>query len=201
MINKRIGILGGTFNPIHLGHIELMNVAKENFNLDEVWAIPTKIPPHKTTKNLVVAEHRINMCKICANKHNFKVLDIEQTMEGKSYSYRTLETLSKMYPKYEFVLICGTDMFVTLLDWKYPERIFKAAKIGGVFRAGGDFSQMEKLKKQYELLGANVEICYAEIADISSTVVRECVLKNEDASNFIDDEVYDYIKMNNLYKD
>ena len=201
MINKRIGILGGTFNPIHLGHIELMNVAKENFNLDEVWAIPTKIPPHKTTKNLVVAEHRINMCKICANKHNFKVLDIEQTMEGKSYSYRTLETLSKKYPQYEFVLICGTDMFVTLLEWKYPDRIFKAAQIGGVFRAGGDFSAMEKLKQEYESLGASVGICYAQIADISSTAVRECISKGENASNLIDREVYDYIKMNNLYKD
>ena len=122
-------------------------------------------------------------------------------MEGKSYSYRTLETLSKKYPQYEFVLICGTDMFVTLLEWKYPDRIFKAAQIGGVFRAGGDFSAMEKLKQEYESLGASVGICYAQIADISSTAVRECISKGENASNLIDREVYDYIKMNNLYKD
>lgn len=198
-MGRRIGILGGSYNPIHKGHIELALTAKTAFRLDEVIIIPCKTPPHKSAKGLVSGEHRLKMCEIATENTEIKLSDIEHKMDGMSYTYRTLEKLKEVYKNDTLVLICGTDMFNTLLSWKFPERIFAAAEIGGIFRAGGDFQKMQEMQKIYESKGAVVNIKKAHISDISSTMVRNALENKKDASHFLDERVYSYIKEKDLY--
>lgn len=198
-MGRRIGILGGSFNPVHKGHIQLALTAKQVFSLQDIIMIPCKTPPHKSSNELASGEHRIRMCEIAAENTGIIVSDIEQNLDGASYSYRTLEKLKMIYPHDTLVLICGTDMFNTLLSWKYPERIFAAAEIGGIFRAGGDFQKMCELKEKYEQCGAIVNIYEAHIPDISSTNVRYALKNGLDVSDILDKKVLDYIKQNDLY--
>ncbi len=200
---KKIGILGGSFNPIHKGHIDLAMYALNTFKFDEVMLIPAKIPPHKSADNLVSESHRLKMCQLATENLPIKVSDIELKMEGASYSYRTLEKLKLEHPDWDLWLICGTDMFMSLLNWRYPERIFKSASIAGVRRQGDefdDYDDMSKMKSKLEENGAKVEIGQADILEISSTYIRECVKNYIPLENYVDKNVIDYIYKNKLYR-
>lgn len=199
MSGKKIGILGGSFNPIHRGHIELAKTAKRELLLDGVLIIPDKIPPHKSAREMIPEEHRINMCRLAAEKEGFDVSDIELKMEGASFTYRTLERLRDIDPTAEYVLICGADMFNTLLEWKNPHRIFELCTVCGVYRAGENFELMQKMRDRYLSTGARACVINADIPDISSTEVRRRLKAGEDVSDLLDIGVYNYIKVNNLY--
>lgn len=199
---RRIGIIGGTFNPIHNGHILLAIYCKEKLSLDRVIFIPTCTPPHKSDKDLVSEAHRLNMCNIAVREYeDFSVSDIEIQRKGKSYTYETLTSLKEIYPDDILYFITGADMFLSLDKWKNPEIIFEKAVIAAVPRNSSDFEQLNAYyQTTLKKLGAQAAILDKPVLQVSSTFIRENICKYELIENMIDRNVYEYIVKNNLYR-
>lgn len=200
---SKIGIIGGTFNPIHNGHTLLALYCKEKLNLDKVIFIPTYTPPHKSDKDLASEVHRFNMCNIAVQNYpDFSVSDIEIKRKGKSYTYETLTSLKEIYPNDTLYFITGADMFLTLEKWKNPEIIFDKAVIAAVPR---NLSDSEMLNSHYQNflkpLGAKACILDEPVLSVSSTFIRENIENYDLIKSLIDRNVYEYIVKNNLYRE
>ena len=125
-----IGIMGGTFNPIHLGHIAIARAAYEQFHLNEIWFMPNHIPAYKSNQALVSGEKRLAMIRLAIQDYPFfKASDFELNREGKTYTYETLELLTQQFPQHEFYFIMGADSLSYFENWMHPEIIVKNAKI------------------------------------------------------------------------
>ena len=133
----KVGIYGGTFNPVHTGHIHAAKQAAEILGLDKLILIPDRIAPHKEIPSgSPTPEQRLEMLRLAvAGETGIEVSDIELKREGKSYTYLTVEALSEEYPGAELYLLMGTDMFLTFHTWKNPERITAKATLA-VIRSG-----------------------------------------------------------------
>lgn len=200
---SKIGIFGGTFNPIHLGHIRLGQLVLDEIKLDKILYIPDNTPPHKSDRNLACGEDRLNMINISLKDHvDMESSDIELKREGKSYSFETLLELKKLYPNDELYLITGADMFLTLDKWREPETIFKTANIIGVPRVKSDFEKMEEYaEKVIKPMGAKVFMLSQTVFDTaSSTYVRENIDDYQKIKDMITPEVYRYITEKGLYR-
>lgn len=199
---KKIGILGGTFNPIHNGHIQLARYCQNKLGLDKVIFIPTYTPPHKASVNLADSSHRISMCKTAVlPDNNFEVSDIEIRRKGKSYTFETLNSLKELFPEDTLYLIMGADMFLTLAEWKNPKIIFKNAVIAAIPRNDSDKGDMtDYYNRVLKPLGANAVILDNPVEQVSSTYIRNNIDKPELVSNLLDKNVYEYIAKNNIYR-
>lgn len=148
----KIGILGGTFSPIHDGHLRLAKTYQQELGLEKMLLIPTYQPPHKHTDHLPDGEHRCRMAELASEGFaGFEVSDIEIRRGGKSYTVDTLEELRQLYPDGEFYLLTGSDMFCTVLDWHRGAELVKLAEICTMER-GGDTAEM--LEAQAERIRA-----------------------------------------------
>lgn len=199
---SRIGILGGTFNPIHNGHIQMAEYSHKAAELDKVILMPTFVPPHKESTNLVSCEHRLNMCRLaCLNLPYAEVSDFEIKLEGKSYTYRTLELLKSQNKNDEFFFIVGADMFLSMQNWKNPEIIFELATVIAVPR---DEDSVSQLSNHYEnvlkKMGAKAIVLKDSVLTVSSTYIRDNIDNQSALQSLIDSRVYNYIKENNLYR-
>lgn len=200
---SKIGIIGGTFNPIHNGHILLALYCKEQIGLDKIIFIPTYTPPHKISNNLASEADRLNMCRIAVKKYsNFYVSDIEIKRKGKSYTYETLSELKAVYKSDTLYFVVGADMFLTLDKWKNPDIIFKNAFIAAVPRNSSDFAQLsDYYKRVLKPLGAKAVILDKPVLTVSSTFIRRNIDFDKNIEPLIDEDVYEYIKQNDLYKE
>ena len=199
---SRIGILGGTFNPIHNGHIQMAKYSHDAAKLDKVILMPTFVPPHKESTNLVSCEHRLNMCRLaCLNLPYAEVSDFEIKLEGKSYTYRTLELLKSHNKNDEFFFIVGADMFLSMQNWKNPEIIFELATVIAIPR---DKDSVSQLSNHYEnvlkKMGAKAIVLKDSVLTVSSTYIRDNIDNQSALQSLIDSRVYNYIKENNLYR-
>ena len=200
---SKIGIFGGTFNPIHLGHIRLGQLVLDEIKLDKILFIPDNTPPHKSNKELASGTDRLEMINISLKDHkNMESSDIELKREGKSYTYETLLELKKQNPNDELFLLTGADMFLTLDKWREPETIFETANIIGVPRVDSDFEKMEEYaEKVIKPMGAKVFMLSQTVFDTaSSTYVRENIDDYQKIRDMITPEVYGYITEKNLYR-
>lgn len=196
----RIAMFGGSFNPIHSGHIQLAGTFVEKMKLDKVLIIPTYIPPHKQADISVSPEDRLEMCRLaCMDLPFAEVSDIEISRKGASYTYLTLQELAEKYPDDELFLITGADMFMTIHQWKCPEIIFKLAVICGVPRNDDDISVLEKQSQYLKSIGARTEISEACIMTVSSTLIRSSIKAGKSISGLVPKTVEDYIAKKNLY--
>ena len=195
----RIGVYGGTFNPPHIGHIRGAKYAIDALQLEQLLLIPTCIAPHKAMpENSPTPDQRAEMLEI-AKGEKMQICDIELRRGGASYTYETLETLSAKYPDQELVLLMGTDMFLSFLTWKEPQRILNMASLGVMYR--GDQDELEQIAQQksvLEKLGARVYLVENPVTAISSTQLRR-LLMFRCADSFLPREVGQYIQYNNLY--
>ncbi len=199
---RRIGMFGGSFNPVHNAHINLASSFIKKLKLDKLLLIPTAVPPHKSDSEMVSAEHRMNMCKLASEDHKkIEVSDIEIKREGKSYTVDTLRQIREMYPEAEIYLIMGADMFMTLLDWKEPEEIFSLAVICTVPRNSDDLESLTEKEKAYREMGAETVILDLKKSNISSSKIRKLVFDDEVFSKFVDPRVEQYIYANYLFMD
>ena len=195
---KRIGILGGTFNPIHNAHIKVAEEALRQFSLDMVWFMPAGAPPHKQNDALVSAGHRCNMilAAIQSNR-SFELFDYEVKKDSLSYTAHTMAELNTIYPDVEFYFIIGGDSMLKFEKWREPEQIVKLTKILACTRAGEDNAAVQN---KIEELNArwNCDIRYFEVPvmDISSQKIRE---QQADMTKVLPPMVYDYIRTNCLY--
>lgn len=199
---SRIGILGGTFNPIHNGHKKMIEYSRKEAKLDKIIVMPTFVPPHKESLNLVSCEHRLNMCRLACSEISYvDVSNFEIKLEGKSYTYRTLELLKEKYPNDELFFIVGADMFLSLESWRNPEIIFKFATIIAIPR---DDNSVAELKRHYDEvlkpMGAKAIILQKSVLTVSSTYVRDNINNHDALANLLDKRVFNYIKENNLYR-
>ena len=200
---SKIGIFGGTFNPIHLGHIRLGQLVLDEIKLDKILFIPDNTPPHKSNKELASGTYRLEMINISLKDHkNMESSDIELKREGKSYTYETLLELKKQNPNDELFLLTGADMFLTLDKWREPETIFNTANIIGVPRVKSDFEKMnEYAENVIKPMGAKVFMLSQTVFDTaSSTYVRDNIDDYQKIRDMITPEVYGYITEKNLYR-
>lgn len=191
----KIAILGGTFDPPHLGHLILADTVIRELNYDKVLFIPSKIPPHKNISGEVSNEDRLNMLKLSIeDDKRFSFDDYELKSEGISY---TIKTLNYLYENYDIdgkiALIIGADLIKDFHKWKEPEKISELANIVAVNREESDNLDKENIE-QY-----NIKIIIAPRIDISSTLIRERIKKNKAFRYFLNDKVYNYIISNKLY--
>ena len=200
---KKIGILGGTFDPIHSGHLILAEEAKELCNLDEVWFMPAKTPPHKLGKKISEFSRRKSMIELAIQGHSgLCCSDFENTLEGNSYTFNTLEKLQGKYIDDEFYFIMGADSFYEIETWKNPDIILKIVKL---IVASRDYSNENlTLKKHFEYLKSKYEIKGIYFLDtmdidISSTRIRELAGDGESISKYVPESVCRYIEENKLY--
>nr|MCR4673869.1 nicotinate (nicotinamide) nucleotide adenylyltransferase [Lachnospiraceae bacterium] len=141
----RIGILGGTFDPIHKGHMEMADIAKKELSLDEVWIMPAGSPPHKDGAAVTSRMHRFEMCEYACKYHpNVLTMygEFSNLKSEPNYTYLTLEKLKKDYPEDEFYFIMGQDSIDYFDKWREPQRILNAASIV-VFLRGEDGEEEE----------------------------------------------------------
>ena len=196
-----VAIFGGTFNPIHVGHREILdNLSKMDF-VEKILIIPSKIPPHKQVSFLAPDIDRINMCRIIAERYSkAQVSTLELDRAGKSYSIDTLITVKKLYPDREIALTIGADMVVTFDEWKDYKSIIDQATLITFSREGisvdGYNSALSKLKKT----GANIIEIKSKITDVSSTKIREFLFEGRSAEGLLDEEIKQYILENNVYE-
>lgn len=196
----RTGLMGGTFNPPHMGHINAARAAKEELSLDRLIFIPTGTPPHKEmAEHSATTEQRLEMTYLAAKTLGAEVSDIETRREGKSFTVHTLRELHKKYPDDELWLIMGTDMFLSLETWFCFEEIFSLASVAAVAREDDDkeklFAYSEYLKDKH---GAKTRVLEVAALTVSSTELRPGKNRKE-LQKFLPPEVYDYIIRKNLY--
>jgi len=196
-----IGLFGGTFNPPHLGHIRALQAAMAALPLDEVWVIPSGLPPHKKLPaGSPTALQRLEMTRLAvADLPNVRVLDLEVTAKEKSYSWQTIETLKREHPGDEFTFLMGTDMFLTLPQWVRWEHILESVAVAVFARADGQRAAIETFAE--ELRGKHdcrIAVVENDPLDISSTRVRAALETGENCS-FLDEKVRAYIRKNGLY--
>ena len=191
----KIAILGGTFDPPHLGHLILADTVIRELNYDKVLFIPSKIPPHKNISGEVSNEDRLNMLKLSIeDDKRFSFDDYELKSEGISYSIKTLNYLYENYDiDGKIALIIGADLIKDFHKWKEPEKISELANIVAVNREESDNLDKENIEKY------NIKVIIAPRIDISSTLIRERIKKNKAFRYFLNDKVYNYIISNKLY--
>ena len=198
---ERIGIYGGTFNPPHIGHMNAAAHAIRALNLDRLLLIPDRVAPHKPLpEGSPTPDQRLEMLKIAAEScPGAEVCDLEMHREGPSYTYETVEQLSKLYPDGELVLIMGTDMFLPFHTWKYPERITALASLAVLYRGDRNERDAVAMKKaEMEAAGVAVTLVENPVTVISSTQMRR-LLAFRCAGGLLPEGVLDYIRENRLY--
>ena len=148
---KRIGIMGGTFDPVHNGHLLLGKQAYEEYGLDEIWYMPSHIPPHKKDRTITAGEARIDMLQLALQNLPYCVLsDFEMKREGNTYTAHTLALLKEEYPECEFYFIIGADTLFELPTWKEYEEVFKITDFICISRPGYDEDKAQAYKKYYK---------------------------------------------------
>ncbi len=198
---ERIGIYGGAFNPPHIGHIDAARCAADRIGLSKLFMIPTCESPHKQMpKNSPDPQQRLKMLSCAIEKEeNFGVSDLELQRGGKSYTWQTVEQIKKQYPGSELILLMGTDMFLSFLSWREPDKILADASIGVMYR--GEPGEKESVARQKDILqarGAKVYLVENSAIDISSTELRR-LLVFQCAAPFLPAQVNAYIQEHALY--
>jgi nicotinate-nucleotide adenylyltransferase len=195
----RVGILGGAFNPPHIGHVVCAQEALERFELDKVLLIPVGEAPHREIEQDPGAEARLEMCELAvADDERFEVSRVEVDREGSSYTVDTLRGLAESSPDDERFLILGGDQAATLASWRDPDEVLKLATVAVVERTG--FSR-EAIAVEIASLGGARYVRFFDMPriDVSSTMVRRRVAGGRPIRYLVPDRVAGYIAEQGLY--
>lgn len=197
----RIGIFGGSFDPIHNGHMHMAVSAYRTFQLDEVWLIPAGHSPNKKERLMTPAAERLSMCELAVREDDhLRTSSIEMDASEKSYTYRTLEKLTAQHPSDKFFFLMGGDSLDYFDRWKKPERICALATILVVPRDRFDTAALEeKIEKIRRLFPCDIRIVPCSQYPISSTELRRAVREGTAKPSDFPQGVLDYIKEKHLY--
>jgi nicotinate-nucleotide adenylyltransferase len=195
----RIGILGGTFNPPHLGHLICAQEAYLQLELDRVTLIPARIPPHKPVDDEPGPEHRLELCRVAVgDDERFDVSDLEIKRDGPSYTVDTLELLHSQAPESELFLIVGGDIAAGLPRWHEAERVLSLATLAVAGRRGTSRAEVDEALSGLAG-GARARFFQMPSIGISSTVLRRRVRARESIRYYVPDPVASYIDRHRLY--
>ncbi|MGZ4224141.1 MAG: nicotinate-nucleotide adenylyltransferase [Solirubrobacteraceae bacterium] len=196
----RIGILGGTFNPPHLGHLVAAQEAHRELGLDRVLLVPAGTPPHKPVDDEPGAKHRLELCRLAiSDDARFAVSDLELRRDGPSYTVDTLKVLSTRAPSDELFLILGGDIAAGLPKWHEPERVLELATVAIAKRRGTAKSTVDEALAQLRG-GERARFFQMPRIGISSTMVRRRVRAGQPIRYFVPDGVMHYIETHGLYR-
>jgi nicotinate-nucleotide adenylyltransferase len=220
----RIGLFGGTFNPIHRGHLWAASEVIKQFNLDQIFLIPAALPPHKTTGLVAEADDRLEMINLAiADLSGLTVSDVELNRPGFSYTIDTIQHFKQILAKdAQIYLIMGLDAFLEIHTWKSHQDLLEQTAFIVMARPDEDYTDAQQgwriletyLKSTlsaenqfdaenacYVLEGLQpIYICDVKALDISSTKIRQKVKRKQGIENFVTPEVADYIRLKGLYK-
>lgn len=197
----KTGIMGGTFDPIHYGHLLTAEGVMEQLDLDRVIFIPTGMTPHKDNENVTDKWDRLKMTEIATEDNpKFEVSDMEIKRDKTCYTADTSKELKEMYKNDEFYYISGTDVIRDIKDWKTPEvflKIFKIAAVGRITDDNADLNfWINYLKEKYS---ADIVKTDLPVIEISSTIIREKIKNKKSVLYMLPNEVINYIRKNKLY--
>lgn len=201
--SMKIGIMGGTFNPIHTGHLLLAEYAKEACSLDKVLFIPTGNSYMKNVSEILSGDVRLKMVDLSINEvEGFESSDIEIKREGNTYTCDTLVELKEVYPKAKFYFLTGADSFLNIHKWRNPDKILEHAVLVVVTRDGTSYKTLEEQKDfLLEQFGGEVEIVSFPTIDISSSDIRKRIREGKSIRFQVTDSVREYIDKNVLYRE
>ena len=199
---KRIGIMGGTFDPVHMVHLTLAENAYHSFGLDEVLMLPNGDPPHKTDKIITPAVHRLAMLQLAVEGiPYFRISDMEIRRKGYSYSSVTLEELKKAHPDTDYYFIMGADSLFQFEHWKGPEEICRLATLVVAVR---DHASYAELNREIQRLSARYNGNFALLdtmnIDVSSHQIRQWISEEKSLKYYVPDKVISYMKENGIYR-
>lgn len=191
----KIGLMGGTFNPIHLGHLKIASKVLDCLGLAKVIFVPSGNPPHKQLKDITDASHRLKMIELAIDRDNrFGVSDMEVKREGKSYTLDTIKQAKALYSAdTDVYFITGADMALDLPNWKDPLEILSISHVVAVERPGFSLKKLEESYKNKIITLEGISI------DISSTDIRKRIKRGESIKDLVPESVEKYIRDNNLY--
>lgn len=198
----KIGILGGSFDPIHMGHLYMAIQAHEAAELDEVWLIPAGHSPNKEEAGMTDAIHRLRMCEITAKPYDWLLVNsLEIDSCERSYTYRTLEKLAQQFPEHQLYFIMGGDSLDYFEDWKKPERIAELCKILVIPRDAFTLSNLNKKVEQLKkLFPCEISLIPCSRYPLSSTEIRKSLFWNHPKADDFPPGVLEYIREYKLYQ-
>lgn len=196
---SKIAIFGGTFNPVHNGHVNLISSINKEISIDNIIIIPTNIPPHKKAEDLASANDRLNMCRL-AFENMADVSEYEINRPGKSFTIDTLKHFKSKYPDDELYLIMGSDMLLSITTWKSYKEILSFATIIAASRSHEDTARITEYAEVLRDDNAKIITVLFPPYEISSTRIREMIADNEDYTCYLPQKVVEYIRNFKLYK-
>lgn len=200
--HKKIGILGGTFNPIHTGHLILAQNALEHCGLDKVLIMPSGCSYLKDPESIAKTEHRVEMTRLAIQGNDrFELSLIEAERKGNSYTADTLEILCADNPDVDYHYIIGEDTLFGMENWKDPGKIFSSCTIVCAQREGQSddilWDKVDELKKRF---GADIMVMDVPEVAVSSSMIRKLLAEGKSCRYYLDDAVIEYIRKKRLYR-
>lgn len=195
---QRLGILGGTFDPIHIGHLVMASYAIDALNLDKVWFMPAQTPPHKV-REITDVEHRTAMVKLAVGiDRRFEFSDLDLRGEKPSYTRDLLATMHEMLPHTELIFLVGADSLTTLSTWHKPEEILRLASLGVAERPGTMVD--DRTRQSVPGLSGRMQEFDSPLIELSSTEIRNRREQNLSITYLVPENVEDYIVERGLYR-
>jgi len=219
MTRERIGILGGTFNPVHCGHIRAAEIVRDRFGLDRVLLIPSYIPPHKDVSEIAPARDRLRMLELaCIGRPHLVPSDIEIKARGKSYSILTLRRIRGWYPRARLFFILGADAFAEIETWKDYEQVLKQCLFIVISRPGFSLEEAGRvwggrLQGRMQVVGSQdrfgeslfktgrIFLSTIDALDVSSTDIRRRLKQGQPVAGLVPPSVDEYLHQHRLYKE
>lgn len=189
---EKVGILGGTFNPPHMGHLIMAEQVKDQLDLDKIFFMPTAQPPHSSvTKTTIASEKRVQMLELATmDNSDFEIERYEVDKGGKNYTYDTMKALIELYPTVDFYFIVGGDMIADMPTWYRIDELIELVQFVGVNRPG------YSVETDYPIIMVDIPMI-----DISSSTIRKKVAMNCSIKYLVPEDVRNYIVLEGLYQD
>ena len=193
----KVAIFGGTFNPLHIGHYQMLKALNECEDIDKIFLMPDRIPPHKVCDFMASDEDRIEMCRIAAKDFNkCELCLIEFEREGKSYTYDTVKLLKERFEDFDFFFVCGGDMLVYFDKWYRFEDLMKEISFIVFKRSDTDINEFNACIEKFGKMGMDIKLMEETISDISSTEIRA---DKEKAQKYLPQKIYNFILEKSIY--